>query len=262
MDMTKPYNLPARYEGRRDVPYVIRGRKLSDMEPLAQEITARIAEGESLRAICKRPGMPSAGVVIAWAVADPAFGRRYALAREAQAEGFAQELAELADAAVGLDNAGVQAQRLRVDTRKWIAARILPKQYGDRVDVAHSGALSVAAASAALRTVRPPTFDQDGNEVEDADLVHDAPRPARASDAASAGHEASGTLLAGVSTNGGREGSLAEGSEGVPPGVCPGKGTPNRHPAPVTPNPKIPNFLPNSPQLPTDSRQPALSDLL
>ena len=30
----------------------------------------------------------------------------------------------------------VQAARLRVDARKWIASKVLPKQYGDRLAVA------------------------------------------------------------------------------------------------------------------------------
>ena len=42
-----------------------------------------------------------------------------------------------------LNGEHVQRTRLRLDTRKWIAARLAPKKYGDKVDVEHSGGLTV-----------------------------------------------------------------------------------------------------------------------
>lgn len=224
--------LPKRYEGRRDVPYVIRGRTVAEMQQLSAEILGGIASGKSLRALLKAPGMPSMPTLFAWLKADREFHALYARAREAQAEGYADEIADIADQAAGLDAAGVNAARLRVDARKWIAAKLLPRKYGDHVNIEHSGALSVVAASRALREVRPPVFDEDGNEVEDAVLVHDA----------GAGRDASGTMLAGVSANGGGEGPLARGSEGYPRGYAPGKGTPTStgtHVSAQSQNPKI-----------------------
>ena len=50
---------------------------------LADAICKRIAEGESLRAICRDPDMPSEGTVRDWAREDrDGFGARYRLARE------------------------------------------------------------------------------------------------------------------------------------------------------------------------------------
>lgn len=254
--------LPKRYEGRRDVGYVLRGKSIAETQALASEILGGIAEGKSLRAILKAPGMPSFPTFFTWLRADRDFHALYARAREAQAEGYADEITELADSAQGLDAAGVNAARLRVDARKWIASKLLPRKYGDHVSVEHSGALSVAAASAALKTVRPPTFDEDGNEVSDAEYV-DSPTPSgRAAASTEHADRASGTMLAGVSTNGGREGSLAEGSEGVPPGVCPGQGTPNRHPAGVSAQSQNPKIPAKNLQSLSESQHPALSDLL
>lgn len=247
--------LPKRYEGRRDVPYVIRGRTVAEMQQLSAEILGGIASGKSLRALLKAPGMPSMPTLFAWLKADREFHALYARAREAQAEGYADEIADIADQAAGLDAAGVNAARLRVDARKWIAAKLLPRKYGDHVNVEHSGALSVVAASRALREVRPPVFDAEGNEVEDAELVHDAASIEHASDA-------SGTMLAGVSANGGGEGPLARGSEGYPRGYAPGKGTPTStgtHVSAQSQNPKIPA---ENLQSLSESRQPAMSDLL
>lgn len=59
-----------------------------------------------------------------------------------QAEFYADSLAELAKEADGLDGAGVAAKRLQVDTLKWVASKLLPRKYGDRLDI--SGEVSVS----------------------------------------------------------------------------------------------------------------------
>lgn len=183
------------------------------------------AEGVPVTHICAQEGMPHFATVCEWRERFPEFDRAYRKARESLAERFAQGIAALADEARGLDSAGVQAVRLQVDTRKWIASRILPHTYGDNVTVEHKGALSIVGASAALRTVRPPTFDENGNEVEDATIVDEVP-------------DAPGTALAVVSANGGGEHSLAP----PPPGGAPGEGTPTPAPAALSPETGIPKF--------------------
>jgi hypothetical protein len=190
------------------------------------------AEGVPVTHICAAEGMPNFATVCEWRERFPEFDRAYRKARESLAERFAQGIAALADEARGLDSAGVQAVRLQVDTRKWIASRILPHTYGDHVEVKHSGALSIVGASAALRTVQPPTFDENGNEIEDATIVDEVPR-------------ALGAELAGVSTNGGGEHSLTASDSGhspPPPGGAPGEGTPTSAPAALSPETGIPKF--------------------
>lgn len=91
-----------------------------------------IAEGKSLREIAAEKGMPHQATVCLWAVTDEAFYEQYARAREIQAELRADELVEIADG-----EGDVQRDRLRIDTRKWVAAKLLPKKYGDKLD--HTG---------------------------------------------------------------------------------------------------------------------------
>ena len=50
--------------------------------------------------------------------------------RESQADKFFKECIEIADTATQ-ENCNVA--RLRVDTRKWAAARLAPKKYGDHI---------------------------------------------------------------------------------------------------------------------------------
>ena len=65
------------------------------------------------------------------------FSQRYARARDAGYERMADELVEISDADCTADgkpdNALVQQARLRVETRKWILSKMLPKRYGDRI---------------------------------------------------------------------------------------------------------------------------------
>jgi len=97
---------------------------------IAAEVCERMARGESLRAICRSPHMPDESTVRLWAVNDiDGFKARYASAREAQMEALAEDLIEISDD----KKEDVNRDRLRIDTRKWIMARVSPKKFGDRV---------------------------------------------------------------------------------------------------------------------------------
>jgi hypothetical protein len=102
----------------------------------------RIAEGESLRSISRSLGM-NARRVLDWIEADVGRTAQYARAREAQADYFAEEIVELSDMAIGKSSAEVQARRLAVDARKWVASKLLPKKYGDRIATEISGELAL-----------------------------------------------------------------------------------------------------------------------
>lgn len=100
-------------------------------------ICERIAQGESLRAISADIGIP-ASTVCEWLSKDAAFAEQYAHAREAQADTLADEIIGIADS-----EGDPQKLRLMVDARKWVASKLKPKRYGDKVDVEHSGAVTV-----------------------------------------------------------------------------------------------------------------------
>lgn len=58
--------------------------------------------------------MPAASTVFRWLAEDPVFARRYALARQAQADALFEEILEIADS----DDGDVPRARLKIDTRK------------------------------------------------------------------------------------------------------------------------------------------------
>jgi len=45
-----------------------------------------------------------------------------------------------------VDHENIQRSRLRVDARKWAAARLAPKKYGDRLEHDHKGGLDFRPA--------------------------------------------------------------------------------------------------------------------
>ena len=45
-----------------------------------------------------------------------------------------------------IDNAMVQKQRLRVDTRKWLLSKMAPKKYGDKLELSGNEESPVAFA--------------------------------------------------------------------------------------------------------------------
>lgn len=115
-------------------------------------ICERIAEGESLRAICRDDSMPSIATVFRWLAGNPNFSEQYAHAREEQAETLADEIVSIADevavvasqdgedVSLALDATAVARNRLRVDARKWVASKLKPKKYGDKMTQEHTGA--------------------------------------------------------------------------------------------------------------------------
>lgn len=142
----------------------------SDYTPeLAANICNRLADGESLRAVCAADGMPDKSTVFRWLAAREDFRDQYARAREAQADHLADEIIEISDDGTNdwmerrseaekgagvqtgwvLNGEHVQRSRLRVDARKWFASKVAPKKYGDRIETEHSGGIKHEIAWAA-----------------------------------------------------------------------------------------------------------------
>ena len=97
---------------------------------LGDIICKRISEGESLRAICRDPEIPSEGTVRGWAREDrEGFGSRYRLARELQLDHWADLIIDIADE----ENRDPRDRQIRIETRKWIMSKLAPRRYGDRL---------------------------------------------------------------------------------------------------------------------------------
>lgn len=112
---------------------------------VADAVCEMIAKGESLRSACRSDEMPNRSTVMDWVREYVDFATQYARAREEQAEQFFDDIIDISDDAgfdykivdgsVIVDGDAIQRARLRVDSRKWATSKILPKKYGDKLDL-------------------------------------------------------------------------------------------------------------------------------
>jgi hypothetical protein len=108
------------------------GRKSSYTAAMGARVCQSLASGRSLRKTLKLAGMPRQKAVRLWLEKYPDFAERFAKARVQGIEAHIDGILDLADSATPENAAAV---RLRVDTRKWIASKIVPKIYGDHLTV-------------------------------------------------------------------------------------------------------------------------------
>lgn len=112
-----------------------RGRKSLYTPEIAEKICEALAEGKSLRSICKDEGMPSEAAVRLWVVDDVnGFAAQYTRARDVGLDCVAEEVFEIAD-----DGADHQRDRLKFDARRWYLSKLAPKRYGDKLETTLQG---------------------------------------------------------------------------------------------------------------------------
>lgn len=102
------------------------------------ELLKRTEEGEPLTQVCKDPRMPSRASVYSWCETDTEFAGRFHAARARGVHALAEECLEIADEKCA-DAVQVANKRVRIDTRLRLAGKWLPKIYGEKIDVNHSG---------------------------------------------------------------------------------------------------------------------------
>lgn len=125
------------------------GRPSKYSQEITDHIVSEMAKGRSLSSIIEHDdGMPSFPTVFAWMDKHEEFLKQYTRARELQAHRMAEEIFEIADDSSkdtkweeGRDGEAYEVcnhewlnrSRLRVDTRKWMLSKVLPKLYGEKV---------------------------------------------------------------------------------------------------------------------------------
>lgn len=125
-------------------------------QELAEKICAKVAQAIPLKEICEEEGMPTPATVYLWLMqADKKeFFDMYEQACAIKAEKLADELVSIADDGTNdymerqrqdgetyevVNAEHIQRSRLRVDTRKWVASKLLPKKYGERNSIEVTG---------------------------------------------------------------------------------------------------------------------------
>lgn len=125
---------------------------------LEDAICNRLIQGDSIRTICADDSMPGMTSIFKHLSESNDFAKQYAHAREQQAENYANQIIDIADetptcevpdpdggTSTRIDAAGIQRNKLRVDARKWIACKLLPKVYGEKQEISgpNGGAIQI-----------------------------------------------------------------------------------------------------------------------
>lgn len=141
-----------------------------DRELVGNHVCSELMKGRSLNNILvSDSGMPSPASFLEWVNQDPeGLGKQYAHAREIGYKLLAEEIVAISDENYtliecdALDSDGnpmldqngnrirksimmplssdaIARNRLRVDTRKWMLSKVLPKIYGDKLTTEHTG---------------------------------------------------------------------------------------------------------------------------
>ena len=130
------------------------GRPTEYTEETGDIICEELVHGKSLNRITQLASMPSISTVYRWLRQQDEFRKKYEQSRLDQVETLADEIKDISDNVEnGTDN--VQRDRLRVDTRKWIAERMKPTKYGPKSD------LNINAVVTEM-----PTITRGGKEIE------------------------------------------------------------------------------------------------
>ena len=125
-------------------PKAEKGRPSKYSDALGEEICNALATSiDGIVRICKaNPHFPEPETIRDWRHKKPDFSAKYEAAKLKQALGFAEGIIDLVDEAENdyimtdkgpvANPAAIQRARLRMDARKWIACKLLPKVYGEK----------------------------------------------------------------------------------------------------------------------------------
>lgn len=142
------------------------GRKPKYTDAIAEEVLQGIAEGQTLLRICQREGMPDRTAILNWVREDregrapkyrQGFAARYDSAVQLRCEVWAEEVIDVADdgsndwmereGKTQVNGEAIARSRLRVDTRKFMLSKLLPRIYGDKQTVEHTGSVALTRLS-------------------------------------------------------------------------------------------------------------------
>ena len=123
------------------------GRNTSFTQDMADKICERLADGESMRSICRDENMPDTKTVLRWLSQNENFRTQYAHARELQADALADQILDISNTPVmgeiettkewgtEIKRADmIEHRRLQIDARKWYAGKLRPKVYGNNIE--------------------------------------------------------------------------------------------------------------------------------
>lgn len=121
-------------------------------ESIMADVCDRLSAGGSLQGACREIEDAKFQTILDWVEKYPELASQYAQARARGYQLLSDEIIAISDETevearyqnedvkLVLDATAVARNRLRIDTRKWMLSKMLPKVYGDKVTQEHTGA--------------------------------------------------------------------------------------------------------------------------
>lgn len=133
-----------------------------------ESVLTLIVEGQLLRQAAKLLNLPESSLYRALH-ADPELWSSYKRARELGANAMAEQAVDIAD-----NDTDAKRARNRIMVRQWLAGKLDPKTYGDRLDLNVTQTVDISGALSDARTRVRPLRDQ--SNVIDAVIVSESTR--------------------------------------------------------------------------------------
>lgn len=133
-------------EARDQAIEKLKGRPSDYTKEEADQICKWIASGKSLNKYCQMHGRDSSSVY-RWLREERDFASSYTHAHDNRADTLADEIIEIVDEVQFGTMEEIAAARLRTDARKWIAAKLKPSKWGERIEVENKGSITFNLAA-------------------------------------------------------------------------------------------------------------------
>lgn len=105
---------------------------------LAAKFCAKIADGGTLRSVCKQAGMPSKATVFRWLGEHVEFQKMYETATDERTDVMIDEIVDIADNCKA-DADSTRKAKLRIHARVEQAQRMKPRKYGAKMQLTGEG---------------------------------------------------------------------------------------------------------------------------
>jgi len=146
-------------------------------EEIGREICEVIANTpKGIKQLCREnPHWPCMDTIFKWKRVHKSFAEQYTQAKRDQIEAYVEDIIDIADNATNdycingkgeevLDNEHLHRSRLRIDTRKWLAGKLAPKIYGDKVQVENTNSNTDPEIQNARTVVTKLQADKHGRD--------------------------------------------------------------------------------------------------
>lgn len=130
-----------------------RGRPTEYTKEIGDLICSKIMEGNSLRSVLVGDNMPAYSTFFKWLREHKELVDNYEHSTQERTLAMGEEIIDIADDGTNdymtitkgnndynvEDREVTNRSKLRVETRKWLMSKMLPKKYGDKVDLTSDG---------------------------------------------------------------------------------------------------------------------------